>query len=141
MTDGHVLRIIRFGMIGGSITLLNYLLLIAFTAIGLHYILASTVGWLICVCLNFFLTKRFTFRQRDGAKATELMGFVTTYVLQYLLATGLLMALVDGAGLGLTPAFMLTLLATTAFSYSSFTFVVFRSRLKDRAERVCLPSQ
>lgn len=121
-------RLIRFCIVGGTVTAVYYVLLLGFTALGFHYVVANSIGWLICVCLNFVLNRRFTFKRRSEMKVDELVGFATTYLLQYLLGTGVLVVLVEGADLALTSAFLLTLLATTLFSYASLARFVFKHR-------------
>lgn len=122
-------RFIRFALVGGTVTGLNYIMLMGLTGLGLHYIVANSIGWLICVCLNFLLNRRFTFERRDQARAGELVGFAATYALQYLIGTGVLMLLVESGGLSLTPAFLLTLLTTMLFSYASLASFVFKPRV------------
>lgn len=121
-------RFMRFALVGGTVTGVYYVLLMALTAFGMHYVLANSIGWLICVCLNFLLNRRFTFQRKDSTGAGELAGFAMTYVLQYLLGTGALVLFVEVAGLSLTPAFLLTLITTTLFSYASLARFVFRPR-------------
>ncbi|MBO9580832.1 MAG: GtrA family protein [Sphingobium sp.] len=121
-------RFMRFALVGGTVTGVYYVLLVALTALGIHYVLANSIGWLICVCLNFLLNRRFTFQRKDSTGAGELAGFATTYVLQYLLGTGALVLFVEVVGLSLTPAFLLTLITTTLFSYASLARFVFRPR-------------
>lgn len=121
-------RFVRFALVGGTVTGVYYVLLMALTALGMHYILANSIGWLICVCLNFLLNRRFTFQRKDSTGAGELAGFAMTYVLQYLLGTGALVLLVEVGGLSLTPAFLITLITTTLFSYASLARFVFRPR-------------
>jgi putative flippase GtrA len=121
-------RFVRFCLVGASVTALNYALLIGFAGLGLHYVAANSLGWLICVGVNFLLSRRFTFRPAGAPRIEELAGFATTYVLQYLLATAVLVLLVEGAGLALTPAFAVTLVTTTLFSYLTLARFVFGQR-------------
>ena len=122
------LRFVRFCLVGGAVTALNYALLIAFVALGFHYLVANSFAWVICVCVNFAWTRRFTFVQRGNARAREMVGFAMTSVLQYLIATASMALCVDGLQLGLTAAFLLTLSTTTVFSYTMLHKLVFTPR-------------
>lgn len=121
-------RFLRFGLVGAAVTGVYYVLLMGFTTLGMHYVVANSLGWLICVCLNFLLNRRFTFNRQGRTGTGELVGFATTYVLQYLLGTAALVLFVEVARLSLTPAFLLTLLTTTLFSYAWLACFVFRPR-------------
>ncbi|OJY70017.1 MAG: hypothetical protein BGP16_09950 [Sphingobium sp. 66-54] len=124
----RITRFIRFCLVGGTVTLTYYALLIGFTTLGLHYVAANSLGWFICVSMNFLLNRRFTFKQRGGARMNELTGFAATYALQYLVGTSVLILFVEVAGLSLTLAFLITLLTTTLLSYASLARFVFRGR-------------
>lgn len=119
-------RFLRFGLVGAAVTGIYYGLLMGFTKLGMHYVVANSLGWLICVCLNFLLNRRITFNRQSRTSAGELVGFATTYILQYLLGTVALVLFVEVAGLALTAAFLFTLLTTTLFSYVSLARFVFR---------------
>ncbi|MBO9669356.1 MAG: GtrA family protein [Sphingobium sp.] len=121
----HGARLIRFCLVGGLVTLVNYGLLMGLTALGLHYVIANTLAWILCVSVNFVINRRFTFGRTEQAKTREFTAFVATYMLQYVLATVVLVLLVEVGHLSLTPAFVLTLVTTTLFSYTSLARFVF----------------
>ncbi len=58
-----------FGVIGLINTVLNLLIYWGCVAIGLHYLLANAIGFLITVAISYVLNNAFTFR--NGGKKPE----------------------------------------------------------------------
>ena len=116
----------RFLLVGGLTTGLNFLLFVGLVRLGLHHLLAATVGWLVGLLVSFVLNKRFTFGVRTRADVREVGSFLSGYVLQLALGLGVYALLIDGFGLGPPLAFAINLVLVAAFSFAFMRAAVFR---------------
>jgi putative flippase GtrA len=73
----------RFIVIGALNTLFGYVTFSLFIFLGLHYILASTLGTILGVIFNFHTIGKYVFMLRE---TTLLTRFVMAYVLTYSLS-------------------------------------------------------
>lgn len=121
-------RIFRFGIVGGGITLLNYVLSVALIGLGAHYVLATSFGWFVGVVISFFANKHYTFLQRGQADLREVASFLSGYVLQLLVGTATLVIFIDGIGLPFGLAFCFNVVITALFSYCFMDRIVFTTR-------------
>lgn len=60
-------QFISFGLIGGFNTLLSLIIYWVCIRIGIHYLIANTIGFIITVSLSYVLNNLFTFR-KEGNK-------------------------------------------------------------------------
>jgi len=92
--------LVLYGLFNLAALALDWTLLIILTHAGLHYLLASAVGFLAGVCLSYVLSIRFVFADRRFvARSREAAGFLAVGFAGLLLSVVLLFAFVDGAGL------------------------------------------
>jgi len=93
----HLLQFIKFSMVGGSGVLVNLAFfnatLIAWQISTGHMGLtadyvANGLGFIVSVCTNYYLNRRWTFRSR-GRVATEFSKFVTVSVAAYVVNLGI----------------------------------------------------
>lgn len=61
-------QFIKFGLVGGINTILNLIIYWFCIRIGIHYLAANTIGFLITVAISYVLNNIFTFKN-DGQKA------------------------------------------------------------------------
>jgi putative flippase GtrA len=123
-----VRNVIGFALVGIGNTILSYAVFVVLVTLGVHYIPASTAAWAAGLALSFALNKRVTFAVRTRADPRELLWFAAGCVLQLLLGFASLALLIDGAGLGPTPAFWATLVVTASFSFAFMKLLVFGPR-------------
>jgi putative flippase GtrA len=128
--------IVRFGVIGGGLTALSYLLFIGLIHLGLHYIIASALVWVVGVGLSYILNRRFTFGARRRATACEFGKFVGGYVLQFGLATALYALLIGRLGLSPSLAFGINLIATSSSNFAYMRLIVFSGQAQDAAQPI-----
>ena len=119
-------RVLRFLMVGGVTTAMNYVLLAGLVHAGLHHLAAATVGWAAGLIVSFVLNKRFTFEVRSRADLREVGSFVGGYLLQLLLGLSVYAVLIDGLRLPLPAAFLINLVVVAAFSFLFMRRAVFR---------------
>ena len=87
-------QFIKFGLVGVSNTLVNYIVYIIFVALGAHYVVANTLGFIISVLNAYFWGSRFVFKE-DKAKEKRvwwkvLLKTYAAYFFGFLLNTVLL---------------------------------------------------
>ena len=94
------LQLARFAVVGGSGYVVN---ICAFAAcvhlLGIDYRISAVIAFVVGVCNNFWLNRHWTFGAKDGHPGVQAVRFFAVYVLTFGVAYGVLIALVDGAGL------------------------------------------
>lgn len=86
--NGRLSEIIRFGMVGGFATLLQYGMYVVFAdAVGLTAVVATIVSYAISFVFNFVLSNIFTFHTRPNARKG--LGFLASHAINMGLQVGL----------------------------------------------------
>lgn len=87
LTSEKFLELVRFGIVGITATILQYLFywLLKF---WINYNIAYTVGYILSFAINFFLTTYFTFRKKATVKKG--FGFGGVHLFNYLFQMALL---------------------------------------------------
>ena len=119
-------HLIGFGIVGIITTILNYCLFMALVILGLHYLLASAVGWFAGVLASYVLNRTFTFVVRGPMNLREFSSFVGVYVAQLLLAWAGYIIMIEGFQISLTPAYLVNAVVVTVFNFSFMKLHVFR---------------
>ena len=66
----------KFGIVGVSNTIVHYLtFIILLKLVGIHLILASTIGYLFGVINSFLLNRTWTFQVKGALKKSEALKF------------------------------------------------------------------
>ena len=79
-------EIIRFGIVGLIATAIHYgVYLLCQTFLNAN--LAYTIGWIVSLCCNFYLSSRFTFRTHMSSYRAG--GFAVSHAVNYLMHMGL----------------------------------------------------
>ena len=79
-------EIVRFGIVGIVATAIHYGIYLLCRLI-MPVNIAYSLGWIISLCCNFYLSSRFTFRKSMSVYRAG--GFVTSHVVNYLIHIGL----------------------------------------------------
>jgi putative flippase GtrA len=119
-------NILRFGLVGGGVTGLVYLVFMGLLKLGLPYLIAATIGWATGVGISYVFNRSFTFAVASKAKPKEFGAFVGGYLLQLGLGLFLYWVLMGVLGLNATVAFVLNVGFTAVFSFVFMRWVVFR---------------
>ena len=97
LSRAHV-QFVRFCLVGASGFVINLAVYAAMLALGLHYLVAATISFVVAALSNFLLNRRWTFEARTGRWFRQCSRAV----------------LVSGLSLGLNQVFLLALVAADA---------------------------
>lgn len=81
-------QFINFGLIGGINTILNLVIYWICIRIGIHYLLANIIGFVITVTISYVLNNLFTFRDANQMVEWAFRTLLKVYVSYFF--TGLL---------------------------------------------------
>ena len=68
-----LLQFIKFGIVGLSNTLISYGVYAGLTYVGVPYVLASVIGFVVSVLNSFFWNNRYVFK-KNGENASKKMA-------------------------------------------------------------------
>lgn len=85
-----VRRFLGFVLAGGAATSLNFGIFLVLYSLGLHYLVASMIGYLSGIAVSYVINVLAVFKDRESSGAA-----LVRYVLAYLVALGLQMALLE----------------------------------------------
>lgn len=117
---------IRFIMVGGVNTAIGYGTFALLVGLGMHYFIANICSTVIAVAISYLLNKYFTFQQYKKSYS-EIIRFVTVYVVSFLLGSAMLYCLVDWLSLSPYLAGGINLVFTTLISWFGHRYFSFRS--------------
>ena len=110
-------QFVKFGLVGVSNTVISIVIYNALLFIGVHYIIAYTVAFLVSVVNAYIWNKKFVFnRQPAGGRKTFFRVFLS-YGSTYLLGMGMLYVLVRYAGISERLAQILILFVTIPVNF------------------------
>ena len=104
MKKGSIIQFIKFGIVGVSNTLVNYIVYVIFISLGAHYVVANTFGFVISILNEYFWGSRFVFKE-DETKEKRVWWKVflktyAAYALGFVLNTVLLALWIDVLDIG-----------------------------------------
>jgi len=103
--SGRLSEIVRFGMVGGIATLIQYGIYVVFVdAVGVRAVPSALISYAISFIFNFFLSNYFTFHTNPNAKKG--IGFTLSHLINMGMQVGLVAIFkgIVGATLALIPA-------------------------------------
>lgn len=109
-------RLASFGLVGAAGVLLNAGVYAGLVSAGVHYAIASVLGWALAVLFGFALNYRFTFN--SNAKVSKsLPRVVGIYLAQLVVQLAAMGLLIDGLSLPKFTAWVITAAPIVAVSY------------------------
>lgn len=66
-TENTLIQLFRYCFVGGFAFLADWLSMILFKNIGLHYLIAAVIGFIAGLAVNFLLSKLFIFKKDNAA--------------------------------------------------------------------------
>lgn len=120
----NLIQFIKFGLVGVSNTVINYIVYVIFIALGAHYVVANTFGFLISVLNAYFWGSRFVFKE-DETKEKRiwwqvLLKTYASYAFGFVLNTVLLAVWIDVTNIGQYFGFVGSIIGAMS---SVFTFL------------------
>ncbi len=104
MNKSNIIQFIKFGLVGVSNTLVNYIVYVIFVWLGAHYVIANTMGFLISVLNAYFWGSRFVFKEDETKEKRVwwqvLLKTYASYALGFVLNTLLLALWIDLVHIG-----------------------------------------
>lgn len=72
-------QFIKFGLVGVVNTVLGLVIYWGCVALGIHYLLANAVGFVITVAISYVLNNLFTFKTKDGQAEWSVRTLLKAY--------------------------------------------------------------
>lgn len=120
-------KVVRFAIVGGLSTLLNYgVFYCLFTFVGLHYMLASSSGFIVGVFLGYFLNRHWSF-EYEGRGRFLFVKYFCVYL--FSLGVCLLFLYFTVDALRLNPKLMnlLSIVISTVMNFINLRLWVFKT--------------
>jgi putative flippase GtrA len=93
-------QLLKFCAVGASGYVVNLAVFyVCVEVIGLHYLLAATISFVVAVTNNFWWNRHWTFKARSGRARFQAPRFFAVSILAFLFAATVLEVLVSVAGL------------------------------------------
>jgi len=73
-------QFIKFGIVGLSNTAISYIIYSLLVYVGLHYIIASVIAFVISVLNSFFWNNKYVFKKGDNQKRNIILSLIKTYL-------------------------------------------------------------
>lgn len=123
MKKNNIIQFLKFGLVGVSNTLVNYIVYVIFVALGAHYLIANTMGFIISVLNAYFWGSRFVFKEDETKEKRVwwqvLLKTYASYALGFFINSALLALWIDLLNIGQYFAFVGDLIAyfSTIFTF------------------------
>lgn len=124
--DSRLSEIIRFCLVGGFATVLQYGVYVVFVeAVGVKAVPSTLISYAISFIFNYLLSSYFTFQKKPNAQ--NMLGFITSHAINMGMQTGIVAIFkgIVGNTLALLPAFAICiplnyLMVRYAFNHDIF---------------------
>lgn len=115
---GRVLKqFVKFGLVGVSNTLLSLAIYYLLVAIGVNFIIANTVAFIISVLNAYYWNNKFVFTKSSQGHAKALLRTYIAYGSTFLLGTLLLFLMVNHLGISKYVAPLINLCLTIPLNF------------------------
>ena len=108
---GQLIRFVRFAIVGGLASIVYLGLFAAMLAVGVHYLVAGTIGYLAAIATNFAVNREWTFGRGMRALHVQAISFLGVQLIIGAVNLSLLHTLVVW---GVQPIILAQLLACAA---------------------------
>lgn len=127
---------LRFAIVGGANTALDFILLFLLVALGIDKIPANFISTGISFIFSFFVNKSFTFKHKEGSVAKQFVLFIVVtitalWVIQPLIILGVTNALAPTGMNDQVALFIAKVIATIAsliWNYVFYSRLVFKKK-------------
>ncbi|HYN53065.1 MAG TPA: GtrA family protein [Thermoleophilaceae bacterium] len=112
------IQLLKFCAVGASGYVVNLAVFYACVeGLGLHYLLAATLAFIVAVTNNFWWNRHWTFRAKSGSARFQAPRFFTVSIVAFLFAAMVLELLVSVAGMPELAAQAIAIMAATPLNF------------------------
>ena len=123
------MQFIKFGLVGVLNTFVHLgVYFVAFEIIGLHYLIANTLGFLISVLNAYFWQRKFVFKTQEKGSFSQLIKVYSVYGCTFLLGSVTLFLMVELAGIHELLAPVINIAVTLPVNFLLNKFWAFRGQ-------------
>ena len=90
MNKKTVKEFIKFGIVGGSNTIISLMIYYSLIAININYIIAYSTGFIISVLNSYYWNNKYVFKNKKNNVKSKLLKSYIAYGATFLLSNGLL---------------------------------------------------
>jgi putative flippase GtrA len=116
----------KFGIVGISNTLINFIVYYPIAYIGVNYLLAHTLGFVISVLNAYYWNNKYVFQKHENSIFKSLIKVFASYGLTFIVSTGTLFIMVHYFGISNMIAPMLNLFITVPINFLLNKFWAFK---------------
>lgn len=87
-------ELIRYIVVGGMTTLINYIIYYCLLKFNAHWLLANSLSWVGAVIFAYYTNKKYVFKSLNESKK-EFISFILLRFITLLVETGCLSVLID----------------------------------------------
>ncbi len=116
---------IRFLFVGGLNTVIGYGFYALFVYLGFHYIAAQALSYVLGTINSYLWNKYFTF-QSSGGGLSEILRFVSVYIVSFLCSSTTLFIFVSLLGLNKYVAGLVNIAVSTLISWFGHNYFSFK---------------
>ena len=133
--EGRMSEILRFCIVGGIATILQYGIYVVFVdAVGVKAVPSTLISYSISFILNYILSSYFTFHKKPSTQ--NMLGFVGSHAINMGMQTGIVAIFkgIVGKTLALLPAFAICIPLNYLMVRYVFNHDIFKSKNKDHGK-------
>ena len=127
---GLVLQIMKFSLVGVSNTFISLSVYYILVILGIHYILANMIAFIISVFNAFYWNRKFVFKENEVRWYVQLAKVYASYGTTFVLGTTFLFIMVNFFGISEFIAPLINLCITTPLNFCLNKFWAFRKKRK-----------
>lgn len=110
-------QFLKFGIVGVSNTLISLGVYYLLYFMGVNYLIANTMGFIISVLNSYYWNNRYVFKKTQKGHLKPLMKTFMSYGLTFLLSTGLLFLMVNYLGISKVVAPIIAIIITIPINF------------------------
>ena len=121
-----LLQFVKFGIVGVSNTLIALMVYYALLLVGVHYLIANVISFVVSVLNAFYWNRKYVFKSGERRKYVQLTKVYVSYGVTFITSTSLMFAIVDIVGISEFIAPIVSLCITLPFNFLLNKFWAFR---------------
>jgi putative flippase GtrA len=124
-------RFLKFLFVGGLFTILNYAIFyILFRFFGVHYIIASAIGYITGLVLGYFVNKLWTYQVSKDSEESYAFMYLLVYMVSLAAGSFFLKVLVDYLHINELISNIFSIGLSTIMNFLGTNFLVFKDSSK-----------